>query len=219
MPVFCATVSSLPSPKIFRYQLVSNSLISSALCRCCAPCFPDEELRLTSWELLRRALVPLREATDCLRCTWWGGCPPPPTPPPLLRAASMAPEGAPLPSRAQFKEQGEEEGLQVSKCFLLLLSLTDHSSFREGCMSEVGLFWLTVRPLSLWPSAVLMLSTFACLLSPVPVCLFWALYVSLSFCLSVCVACSLVSYSLIHPETGSWFPCLVTACPGLKTGS
>lgn len=140
-------------------------------------------------------------------------------PPPLLRAASMAPEGAPLPSRAQFKEQGEEEGLQVSKCFLLLLSLTDHSSFREGCMSEVGLFWLTVRPLSLWPSAVLMLSTFACLLSPVPVCLFWALYVSLSFCLSVCVACSLVSYSLIHPETGSWFPCLVTACPGLKTGS
>lgn len=39
-----------------------------------------------------RALVPLREATDCLRCAcdgWW--MPPgPPTPPPLLRAASMA---------------------------------------------------------------------------------------------------------------------------------
>ena len=218
MPVFCATVSSLPSPNIFRYQLVSNSLISSALCRCCAPCFPDEELRLTSWELLRRALVPLREATDCLRCTWCGGCPPPgpPTPPPLLRAASMAPEGAPLPSRAQFSEQGEEEGLQVSKCFLLLIFLTDQSSFREGCMSEVGLFWPALRPSCLYFVAICSSQTpYICLFVKSGSCLF----VLSSLCLSVCAACSLVSYSLIHPETGSWFPCLVTACPGLKTGS
>lgn len=72
MPVFCATVSSLPRPNIFRYQLVSISLITAALFRNCAICFPEEELRLESWELLRWALSPLREATECFRCMWGG---------------------------------------------------------------------------------------------------------------------------------------------------
>lgn len=35
-------------------------------------------------------------------------------------------------------------------------------------------------------------------------------------CLSVPALCSLVSYSLIQPETRSLFPCFVTCCPGLK---
>lgn len=123
MPVFCATVSSLPSPNIFRYQLVSISLISATLCLCWAPCFPDEEPRLASWELLRWALVPLREATDCLRCMWCGWCPPgPPTPPPLLRAASMAPEGSPSP-------QGQSSECKVKR-----------SSFRFPSLSSVSFF-------------------------------------------------------------------------------
>lgn len=92
MPVLCATVSFLSRPNIFRYQLVSISLMSAALCRCCDIGFPEP--RLTSWELLRWAFVPLCEATECFRCKWGGWCPPKP---PLLRAASMAPEGAPSP--------------------------------------------------------------------------------------------------------------------------
>lgn len=121
MPVFCATVSSLPRPNIFRYQLVSISLITAALFLCCATCFPEEELRLASWELLRWAFSPLREATECFRCTWGGWCPPgPPMPPPLLRAASMAPERGPLPSRAKLRDQGEKSTLKVSKCFSIL---------------------------------------------------------------------------------------------------
>ncbi len=155
MPVLCATVSSLPSPNIFRYQLVSISLISAALYLCCAPCLPDEEWCLTSWELLRWALVPLREATDCLRCMWGGWCPGPgpPTPPPLLRAASMAPNGAPSSqgksSDSKVKRWRE---LQDSKCFLPLFWLITPAPGWDACLRK-NLLCLTLRPLSLYFSA------------------------------------------------------------------
>ncbi len=199
MPVLCATVSSLPSPNIFRYQLVSISLISAALCLCCAPCFPDEEPRLASWELLRWALAPLRDATDCLRSAWCGWCPPPgpPTPPPLLRAASMAPEGAPLPSRAEFREQAEEEELQVSKslrvllCWLITPAPENDARLRKACFDpDLSTFYPS--------SAVLKLNTFAAFLSvsfsPLSVCLSVCLSLSLCVCvfLSFCL-CSVLS--------------------------
>ncbi|MEQ2286476.1 hypothetical protein AMECASPLE_002865 [Ameca splendens] len=108
MPVLFATVSSLPSPNIRTYQLVSNSLINAALCLCCATFFPEKELRLTSWELLRWTLDPLREATDCFRCILGGWCPlpGPPTPPPLLRTASMTRElTLPFSGRVQMNRK------------------------------------------------------------------------------------------------------------------
>ncbi|TNN69804.1 hypothetical protein EYF80_020036 [Liparis tanakae] len=99
---FVTKPSSVTNPNMFRYQLVSISLISAALCLCWADCCPEEELRLASWQ--RWAFAPPKEPTDCLRCEWCCWCPPPPRPPPLLRAASMAPEVAPsLPSRAEFR--------------------------------------------------------------------------------------------------------------------
>lgn len=146
MPVLCATVSSLPSPNIFRYQLVSISLMSAALCLCCAPCFPDEEPRLASWELLRWALVPLREATECLRWEWGGPCPP--MPPPLLRAANMAPEGAPSPQGQSSESKVERRSCwfpSVSKSFFM----TDHFGCREWSRAKRSFFCLAVTPLSL----------------------------------------------------------------------
>ncbi|MEQ2254089.1 hypothetical protein ILYODFUR_000124 [Ilyodon furcidens] len=119
MPVLFATVSSLPSPNIRRYQLVSNSLINAALCLCCATFFPEKELRLTSWELLRWTLDPLREATDCFRCILGGWCPlpGPPTPPPLLRAASMTRRVDPS---LQWQGSDEQEEIQDFQWVLLL---------------------------------------------------------------------------------------------------
>lgn len=138
-------MSSLPSPNIFRYQLVSISLISITLFLCCAPCFAEEKLRLASWELLRWVLVPLRDATDCLRCTWCGGCPPPgpTTPPPLLRAASMA-------QRVSPSLQGQISESKVKRRSFRLASvplfpfLTDHSSFRDRRMSKESLLCQTL---------------------------------------------------------------------------
>lgn len=228
MPVLLATVSSLPSPNIFRYQLVSISLMSAALFLSCDPCFPDEELRLASWELLRWALVPLREATDCLRCTWccWCPTPGPPTPPPLLRAANMVPEGAHLHSRAEFRERSEEREPQVSQVLQLL------SSRMIRVVSGVIHIYSKLARLNpeyppFWASSfVLQLTTFA---TSAIFCNQFEDFFStswqsvyllcVSFYVCVCAVCSLFSYSLIQPETGSWFPCLVTAYPSLKGGS
>lgn len=119
-----------------------------------------------------------------------------------------------VPPSPEFREQGLRGGASGLRAFPYCPFLTDHSSFRGGCMSKETLLCQTlISPLSV--QAPLKLSNSLCS----PVCCDLLTELSLSVCLSVCAVCSLVSYSLIQPETGSWFPCLVTGCPGLKGGS
>lgn len=129
MPVLCATVSSLPRPNIFRYQVVSISRMSVALFRCWDCSFPDVELRL-SWELLR-ALDPLREATECLRWMWGGW-----TPPPLLRAASMVPDGVPSAQGQRSDGKVKRSGKLQNVSFGEFLA---HSSLSKWSLKGVSI--------------------------------------------------------------------------------
>lgn len=123
------------------------------------------------------------------------------------------PRGYPLPSRAEFRDQGwEEEPLFFSNgsffpCFDWSLQLQRRMyDLRKACfvwLQSSNFSFPSLSPFSVYSEV----SPYVCLSLP------------LSFCTSVCAVCSLLSYSLIQLETRSWFPCLVTACPGLKGGS
>lgn len=131
MPVSYATLSSLARPHSFRYQLVSISLMRSALLtRSSAACRSGPWSRV-SW-VLRCPRCPAREAADALRCLEGSSGPLWPTE--LLRAAIMAgrapsrqwspgESGFRLSKTAQLKEEEIPDSLTLSHSSFPSLSL------------------------------------------------------------------------------------------------
>lgn len=110
------------------------------------------------------------------------------------------------------KEQGKLEEVLVQSVFSIhqpLFGMTDRSrSLCDSLTYVLSIFCssqnLSSHSLGFVLKVCISLKFFSSICRPL--CVF----------LSICAECSLVSYSLIHPETGSWFPCPVTACTGLK---